>query len=288
MMNITAAPPVDLPLSTAQRGIWLAHLLDPTGIAHNIAQYTELHGEIDIALFQRAADHVVKSTVALSLRVQIIDDAPRLLVAHNTGGGVELLDLSDDLDPPSAVQGWMRKSVETPFDLSAGHLFRWALIKLARDHFVWLQCYHHLILDGWSLALLERQVADAYTELVLSGQLRMAMLLLGSPTIAEADYRSSRQWQKDRDYWLHALRDWPETPSLSGKHAVMSRRFKRRSIALTDDLVTRLAATARERQVTLPQLLVAAGAIYYASITGKSDIVLSMAGPVRLRTCSHA
>ena len=43
----------------------------------------------------------------------------------------------------------MQAILSEPFEVARdAPLFRWRLIKLAADRFIWLQTYHHLIIDG--------------------------------------------------------------------------------------------------------------------------------------------
>ena len=50
----------------------------------------------------------------------------------------------------------MQRRFEEPFALEGQPLFRYDLIKLADDHYYWLLQYHHLSIDGWGVALLNR------------------------------------------------------------------------------------------------------------------------------------
>src|ERR1022692_582100 len=61
------------PLSAAQLTIWFAQQNDPSGSAHNIGEYIEIHGSLDPDLFKQALLQVVTETEAL--RVQIIERA---------------------------------------------------------------------------------------------------------------------------------------------------------------------------------------------------------------------
>ena len=58
-----------LPLSTAQRGIWFGHLLDGSQTAYNIAQYTQIKGNLDLEALTRAAEFVARATSSLRQRI---------------------------------------------------------------------------------------------------------------------------------------------------------------------------------------------------------------------------
>jgi hypothetical protein len=55
----------------------------------------------------------------------------------------------------------MQAASREPFELSAGHppLFRWALLRLASDDWIWFQAYHHIVVDGSARALIHARDA---------------------------------------------------------------------------------------------------------------------------------
>ena len=67
-----------------------------------------------------------------------------------------LRDVSSEADPEAAALAFMQRRFEEPFALEGKPLFRYDLIKLADDHYYWLLQYHHLSIDGWGVALLNR------------------------------------------------------------------------------------------------------------------------------------
>ncbi len=49
------------------------------------------------------------------------------------------------------------------FDLSHGPLFRASIVRLAEEEHILLLTSHHIIFDGWSIELLQRELATLYT-----------------------------------------------------------------------------------------------------------------------------
>ena len=60
------------------------------------------------------------------------------------------------------AQRLAKEEGQRPFDLSRGPLFRICLIRLTRqDHFL-LLTLHHIVADGWSMAVLYRELSVLY------------------------------------------------------------------------------------------------------------------------------
>lgn len=50
----------------------------------------------------------------------------------------------------------------TPFDLNKDCLIRVSVIKLGRNKFKVIYSFHHIILDGWSVGILLKELMDLY------------------------------------------------------------------------------------------------------------------------------
>lgn len=77
-----------------------------------------------------------------------------------------VVDLRDATDPVAAADAWREADFAVPFDLEEAPLFRYALLRLGDEHWVWYHCYHHIAVDGFSCSLIAARVADTYTALV--------------------------------------------------------------------------------------------------------------------------
>ena len=70
----------ELPLSAAQLGIWFAQELAPSNVDFNGAEYVEIFGAVDPAIFETALRCVVAEADVLSVRFVKYTDGPRQVV----------------------------------------------------------------------------------------------------------------------------------------------------------------------------------------------------------------
>ena len=154
-----------LPLSDAQLGIWFAQSIDPSSPAYNLAEYLEIDGSIDAALLETALRQVVNEIEPL--RVRFVSDVagPRQIIGPAPDLSMSFIDVSGATDPQAAAEQWMNADLAKPIDLTNGQLFAYALLKVAPDRFFWYSRYHHIVMDGYCLALIARRMADVYTAL---------------------------------------------------------------------------------------------------------------------------
>ena len=274
-----------LPLSAAQLGIWFAHQMDPTGHAFNIAEYLTIHGAIDRCLFETAARHVAGEVEPLRARLgetlgepwQVVDPATDLIVTF--------LDMTSESNPEDAAVRWMQDEAARPVDLVKGPLVSWSLFKIADNRFLWCHRYHHVVVDGFSLSLIARRMAEVYSALAQGlppGESTLAPLR----TLLEEDaaYRTSQRFEEDRTYWLGRF---AARCDRTERRTESSRRYGdalRATSYLAPSTMDGLRGAAQKAQTTWPRLTIAATAIYVHRLTGVEDVVVGV--PVAGRTSS--
>jgi nonribosomal peptide synthetase DhbF len=267
----------DLPLTSAQSGIWFAHQLRADSPAYNTGEYVDIPGPVDPELFERALRSVVEETDSLRVRFTVGADGPRQRVEPSLGWSMHRSDLSAAPDPRAAAEEWMRAELATPVDLVRGPLFCQALFKIAPDRFLWYQRVHHIVVDGFSMSLLARRVAKTYTALAGGTPLRGAAFgPLATLLAHDADYLGSEQRAQDREFWQERLAGWDDPASPAGRSAAASGGFLRRTSSLPAPTMAVLRGAAKHSGATWPTAVIATVAAYLHRFTGKRDVVLSM------------
>ena len=277
-----------LPLSAAQLGVWFAQKFDSANPIYNIGQSIEIHGPVDPSLFNAAVTQAVIDTEAFQVRFLEESDGPRQVIGLPSEISVPLVDVSAELDPQAAAEAWMKADLANPVDLLRGPLFRFALFKAAPARFFWYQRGHHIVMDGFGGALFERRAADIYTALV--NKLPCSENPFGSLAVLleeDASYRASERFARDRQYWLEHLADRPEPVSLSGRPATNCSCILRQSAHLPHTSAETLRSVAHRAKAGLPQLIVAATALYLHRLTSAQDLVLGLPVTGRLGTVSR-
>ncbi|MEB4212432.1 condensation domain-containing protein, partial [Mycobacterium sp. 94-17] len=159
----------------------------------------------------------------LAARFSTEFDEPVQIVPGDPGAPWRYLDLTaDDGDVEERVQAVCAAERAAVCDLAHQSAFRAALIRTGADRYRFVLTNHHIVLDGWSLPILLREVFAGY---------------YGQPLAAAPAYRSFVSWLADRD--VAAAREaWGEvlagldTPTLVGPAGRVG--LGRRSVASFD------------------------------------------------------
>ncbi|MGW1777991.1 amino acid adenylation domain-containing protein, partial [Streptomyces sp. NPDC002143] len=310
---MSARDDVALPLTAAQRELWLAEQrTDGVIPTYRVGEYVDLSGPVDTELFTTALRQVVAENQALHVGftdgadsadgvsgadgadhvdgqdgAHDVDDAGRTDGADGSDGPWQImrehgewspryLDLSMREDPRAAALEWMAADRLRPLDLTHDRLFSHALIKLADDHHLWYHTYHHLLADGLGYALIARRVAAVHTALA-EGRTPEPTPFPPVRAVLDGDaaYRASDRFTADRAHWTARLADLPEPARIS--RATGRLTADSQHTPLPAEPVRQALRTLAERAgVRWSRVLIAATALYVHRRTGAHDILLGL------------
>ncbi|HYR11430.1 MAG TPA: amino acid adenylation domain-containing protein, partial [Longimicrobium sp.] len=211
-----------VPLSFAQERLWFLDRLEPGSATYNIPAALRLTGALDEAALERSLGEIVRRHGALRTVFTEVDGSPAQVVAPFGGFALPVEDLSGlgEANREAALRRRAREEAARPFDLSAGPLFRAALLRLGAEDHVLLLSMHHIVSDGWSMGVFFRELSALY-EAYREG--RESPL----PELA-VQYADYAVWQREQlggevlerqlSYWRERLAGAPELLELPIDH----------------------------------------------------------------------
>jgi enterobactin synthetase component F len=266
-----------LPLTTAQRGLWVGQKISSTHATFNLAEAVELFGPIQPALFQRALRQLTDEFETLRIYIVEQQGVPSQVVAPAYRGDFPYMDYADRPDPLAAARQWMMAELTKPIDLAADPLWFCALFRLGEAHYLWYHRAHHVVLDGYTGGMVAQRLAALYSAYVRSEEPSPSEVNpLANLIELEAAYRQSERYLRDRTYWLAQMQDLPEAVTLSRRKALAMGGLLRSTGYLSPADTERLREHGRQCGASLPQMLIALVAAYYHRVTGATDLVMGM------------
>ncbi len=252
-----APPPTDAPLSPTQRRLWMLEQLDPGSVDHTLLYGAHIRGGLDEDALRASLDTLTARHDALRTTFA---PGPRAIVG-NGPAHMDVVDANEaDLHALAQAHG------QVPFDLEAGPLTRWLLVRLDSEHHVLLAIQHHLVTDGWSTHLLLGELqaihAGARPEAVPVPFATHATRMQGE------DHSEALCWWGDR---LRGAQPLPLPARRALAHPARGRELR---FALDRDATEALAHRAAEAGTTPYVLMLAAWVRLLADATGQSDIVV--------------
>jgi amino acid adenylation domain-containing protein len=276
--------PVDrataLPLSFSQERLWLLQRLDPSTCAYNIISAHRLHGPLREPALRAALTALLARHESLRTRFVHSDGEPRQFIDPAAAAPLELLDVST-YAPAEREAEWQRHAAERasrPFDLSSGAPFRAMLFRCATDEHVLVLCMHHAVTDGWSMRVLERDLAALYRAEASGNAAELPPL-----RVQYADYATwQREWmrgstaQAQLAYWRRQLEGIPllELPADRPRPPVQTHRSGMLVHPLPGGLTERLRLLAAGEEATHFTVLLAAFTVLLGRLAGQTDVVV--------------
>jgi amino acid adenylation domain-containing protein len=265
------------PLAALQAGMLYHGDFDQRTAAFHDVVTTTVAGRFDqdalrAALAQLTARHpVLRSSIDLtgySEPVQLVHAAARI--------PLEVTDWSalPEDEAATRLRDWRDEEQFRGYELAEPPLQRLAAHLLADGRFALSLSFHHVMLDGWSVASLMTELLRRYT-----AELEGAPLPVAALTETYRDFvAAERAAIDDRDtaaYWRAVIEDAPSgaLPRLPGYPVEGPLVSERPALHLAPDLVRRLEAAAGRLRVPLRAVLLAAHLRVMALQTGGDDVV---------------
>jgi amino acid adenylation domain-containing protein len=268
-----------LPLSYAQEHLWFLDRLTPGQHTYNAPMALRLHGPLDTAVLAKSLEQVVARHEILRTRYSDVDGTPRQVIEPPGPLKLPVLDLSGITDPQSrraAVEAAVVSKTRAPFDLARGPLVRPLLIRLSTDDHIFQLTLHHICVDGWSGALLLRELGACYASFATGSPLQLAV-----PRLQYADFAL---WQRKQHteaaldeqvaYWRQHLAGAPalELPTDRPRPAEPTGAGSGVRRVMPPELGRGLAEFARDEHASLFMVLLAGFNALLHRYTGQSDI----------------
>ena len=268
-------------LSYAQQRLWFLDRLEGTSTEYNVPEALRLRGQLDRVALERTVNTIVERHESLRTRFVEVDGEPLQVIEPTLGIEVPLEDLSgiEEQQQRERVLAAMRREGEAAFDLARGPVLRIKLLKLGeRDH-VLLRTMHHIVSDGWSQGVFDREFKTLY-EAYREGR-ENPLPPLG---VQYADFALwQRSWleggelDKGLAYWKEQLAGIPERlelPADRPRPAVQTFDAEMCHAELSVEHLTALKRLSRESQATLYMTLLAGFGLLLSRYSGQDDIVV--------------
>jgi amino acid adenylation domain-containing protein/non-ribosomal peptide synthase protein (TIGR01720 family)/FkbM family methyltransferase len=269
------------PASLGQQRLWFLNQLEPASPFYNVSEVVRLSGDLRTDLLQRALTAVVARHEVLRTRFAIEGGNLVQIIAPEGDVQLTIVDLTEvpEDQKESTAQKLTRQETETPFDLSRGPMLRAHLLKLDATHHRLLLTMHHIVTDGWSNAVLLRELTTLYEDFLNGLPPRLPDLPI--------QYADFADWQRELlqgefleqqlGYWRKQLDGAPavlELPTYQPRPPIQTFRGARESAVLSATLTRQLKELSRREEVTLFMTLLATFQVLLHRYGGGDDIVV--------------
>ncbi|WP_407152756.1 alpha/beta fold hydrolase [Bradyrhizobium sp. ORS 86] len=269
-----------LPASVSQLRFWRLSRLRPDSSAFNMPASIRIGGSLSVPLLQEslnilAARHEILRTTfneSSGELLQVISSHETFPLQHSD------LQNASELDDFN-LDNVLRDEAHVPFDLERGPLARARLFRLGPQDHVLIVTLHHIISDGWSQSILQRELWASYEALAERREPDLLPMAIQYADFAvwQNDWLTSQEAVQHLAYWMKSLAgplpvlDFP-TDHIPGQRPDVRGAVER--VQLPDQLIQRLKSRGRSANVTMYMLTLAAFAVLLERYTSQHDLTI--------------
>lgn len=262
------------PLSFGQQRLWLLEQIDGELTPYNIPLAWKLLGPLDTNALQIALNSIINRHDALRTVYILEGETPTQVVKPKANLNLDVISIVDQSN--IAAEEIIRKEAIKRFDLVNEIPIRTKLIKVSENEHILMITMHRIASDGWSLTILNQELAIFYNAISKGHKLTIPSL--------DIQYSDFALWQQQEiqgqkletllDFWRNQLKGITalEFPTDRPRPQTQSYKGNLCAFRIPADLQDRLKIISRTDGVTLQMVLLAGFQILLARNSEQNDI----------------
>jgi amino acid adenylation domain-containing protein len=276
------------PLSFHQKRLWVIQQLEEKNVSYNMPMRLEINHVLDEKAVRKSLEKLIRRHQGMRTGFKTIDGIAYQFIEPNAVLPFKMIDISslESLEKDQERERIFKETAEASFDLSQVPLFRAVAIKSDKMQYDLVFIMHHIICDGWSMGLLEREFTQLYEGYRTGKEMSLAPLPL--------QYKDFSQWHnhqlEDPRLQEASHRFWRERltegfPRLELPTDFQGDRMDSTGAAyrcrVEKQVKENLYRLARENATTFAVVMFSIYNILLAHLSGQEDIVCSLIGAGR-------
>ncbi|MBA2680601.1 MAG: AMP-binding protein, partial [Ktedonobacteraceae bacterium] len=269
-------------LSPAQQRFWLINQLEAASTAYNIQLAIPIRGTINCEALETVLRQLIERHESLRTSFHFEQNNPVQVIGITPQHPLTIIDVRSLASEVTRQLGekLSRDAMQVPFALDTPPLLRAVWLWTGAQEGILHITLHHIICDGWSLEMFEREFRACYQARVQGWSLSLPSLPIHYKDYAtwQNAQLSSEAMLEHQRFWLEYLR--PPFPSLILPGDYTHDRSEQRKGAsyrfiLQGEAYERLKAVAIEQQVSIFMIFVASLTAWLACLTGQRDVIVA-------------
>jgi natural product biosynthesis luciferase-like monooxygenase protein len=270
-----------MPAASGQRRLWFLEQMEPGTPLYNIPYLVRLNGPLNQRALERALTAIVERHESLRTNFIAIGSEPMQLVRSSWTLDLPVTDLSavatDQRE--SELRRLAGEEARKAFQLSQDLMLRVRLYRLSATQHALMLVMHHIASDGWSMAILYRELGAYYEAFAADTRPNLPPLPVQYGDFAQwqQDYLQGETLQRLIDFWKKTMAGAPallELPMDNPRPPIQSHRGGNVLLKIPGSLVAKVKQLSNQHRVTLFMSLLAGFKILVHRYTRQTDIVI--------------
>ncbi len=262
------------PLSPMQQGMLFHTIYNPESEEYFEQLTATFTGEINTEAFVKSVNKVIENNSILRTSFAYKNVSKMLQIVHKkVDVPFEMLDWTTV--PPAEIESKFENLLiedrKKGFNLSKAPLIRIKLIKIKDNEFKFIWSHHHVLIDGWSLPILLKEVFTHY-EMLNKGM--DAQLPPKRPYKDYIKWLKTKNKDEAKNFWTGYLKGFQTPTKLHYDNTgVQTGEYKKEKLTLSEELSVKLINFVKERKITLSTFLQAVLGILLSKYVNEEDVM---------------
>lgn len=265
--------------TSVQQGMWIMQELTG-GSAYNLVFLTHFEGTIDSLQLQQAIEDTVAHHDGLRTHFQSTENGLKPVVKDRFKPKLDINFVRADTNFTDILKQTLENNRQDTFELDKAPPLKFVLVSDGADRHTLIFITHHMLLDGWGIGLVLKEILDRFESLTTGIPLtvndapRPGVFLQHQTRLREAGVV-----EHELEYWRNALRDVPtviELPSDKWRPIQQVSSGKRMPYHLTIQTTEEIYRIAAELGVTPFAFLLSAYALLLTRYTGVRKFIIGV------------
>ncbi len=255
--------------------------MEPGSPLYNIPYLIRLRGALNEAALAQALEAMVRRQEALRTNFIAVGSEPTQVIKTSWSLGFPVTDLTTvpESERDAELRRLTLEDAKQPFDLRLDLMVRVRLYRLSAKESALMLVMHHIAADGWSMAVLYRELGICYEAFAKNERPALAELPVQYSDFAawQWEYLAGETLDKLTVYWTKQMKGSPALLELSTDFArppLQSHRGECVHINLPAPLVADLKRVGAQQRVTFFMMLLAGFNAVLNRYTGQHDLVI--------------
>ncbi|MHB9940923.1 non-ribosomal peptide synthetase [Clostridium sporogenes] len=258
-------------LTHPQKRIWYIDKINTNSPLHNIGGCLSIYEDIDVKVMKQTINLIIKNSEGLRLRVSEKENEPFQYIKDFETENIDFLDFSNYESPEKEHETWSNKLFKKYFNLEDSKLYYFAIYKISEKEYGVLLNIHHIISDGWSISLIQKQMCDIYRKLMNKEEICIANYSYLDFIKAEEEYLNSERFIKNKNFWKDKFSDVPEEFLYKTSNSLEGNR---QCFNIDGELSNKIKKFADDKKCSLNTFFIAILLIYINKVIYKNDLVI--------------
>jgi hypothetical protein len=172
----------------------------------------------------------------------------------------------------------IEREARYPFNLATDPMLRVSLVQLSEDEYIAMMTTHHIVLDGWSMSVLIREIAALYEMFAAGKEASLPELPIQYADFAvwQQNWLRGEALETQLSYWQKQLAGVPRlaVPTDKPRPPIQTFSGTIETFTISSEISNGVRVLSRQSGVTVFMTLVAAFNILLQRYTGQDDIVI--------------